>query len=72
MHRPGMLSIWFFVGVLLLVYGVLILGAALYEFVSPPERQVVLAELHAGVWWGVLLLVLGGVYTYHFAPRRGR
>ncbi len=72
MHRPGMLSIWFFVGVLLLAYGVLILGAGLYEFVSPPTRQVVLSELHAGVWWGVLLIVLGGFYTFHFAPRRDR
>lgn len=72
MHRPGMLSIWFFIGVLLLVYGVLILGAGLYEFVSPPSRPVVLAELHAGVWWGVLLLGLGGFYTLRFAPRRDR
>jgi hypothetical protein len=68
MHRPGMVSIWFFIGILLLAYGVLILGAGLYEFVSPPERTVVLGELHAGVWWGILLLVLGGVYTSRFKP----
>jgi hypothetical protein len=67
-----MLSIWFFVGVLLLAYGVLILGAGLYELVSPPSRQVVLAELHAGIWWGALLIVLGAFYTRHFAPRRER
>jgi hypothetical protein len=70
MHRPGLISIWFFIGVLLLIYGVLITGAGLYELVSPPERQVVLAQLHAGVWWGALLLVLGGIYTYRFSPRR--
>ncbi len=70
MHRPGMVSIWYFVGVLLLVYGVLITGAGLYEFVAPPARAVVLAELHAGVWWGALLLVLGAFYTFRFAPRR--
>ena len=29
MHRTGMISIWFFIGVLLLIYGVLILGAGL-------------------------------------------
>ncbi len=68
MHRPGMLSIWFFIGVLLLVYGVLILGAGLYGLSSPPN--VVLANLHAGIWWGALLIVLGGFYTWHFAPRR--
>ncbi len=68
MHRPGMLSIWFFIGVLLLAYGVLILGAGIYGLSSPPN--VVLANLHAGVWWGILLIVLGGFYTWHFAPRQ--
>lgn len=72
MHRPGMLSIWFFIGVLLVIYGVLILGAGLYGLVSPPAREVVLSELHAGIWWGGLLLVLGGFYTLHFAPWRKR
>ena len=31
MHGQGTLSIWFFIGVLLPAYGVLILGAGLYE-----------------------------------------
>jgi len=70
MHRPGLISIWFFIGILLLAYGVLITASGLYEFVSPPSRTVVLGELHAAVWWGVLLLVLGTVYTYRFSPRR--
>ena len=34
MHRAGMVSIWFFIGVLLLVYGVLICGAGIYEWAS--------------------------------------
>ncbi len=70
MHRPGMVSIWFFIGILLLAYGVLITGASLYEFVSPSPRPVVLAGLHAGVWWGALLLAIGAVYTIRFSPRR--
>lgn len=68
MHRPGMLSIWFFVGALLLAYGVLILGAGLYELVVPPAHPVVRADLHAGIWWGILLLALGGFYSWRFAP----
>jgi len=70
MHRPGMVSIWFFVGILLLAYGVLITASGLYELVSPPARPVVLGKLHAGIWWGAVLLVLGAVYTYRFSPRR--
>ncbi len=64
------ISIWFFIGALLLVYGVLIFGAGLYGLIVPPERVVVLSQLHAGIWWGALLIVLGGVYSYVFFPGR--
>ena len=70
MHRVGMISIWFFIGVLLLAYGVLILGAGLYELAAPPEHPVVLAGLHAGIWWGALLIALGVVYSLRFKPGR--
>ena len=72
MHRPGMVSIWFFIGALLLVYGILILGAGLYERAVPPEHPVVLANLHAGIWWGALLIVLGAFYAIRFSPWRGK
>ena len=68
MHRSGMISIWFFVGVLLLIYGILILGAGLYGLAHPPA--VVRADLHAGIWWGLLLILLGGTYSLRFAPWR--
>lgn len=63
-----MISIWFFIGALLLAYGVLILGAGIYDLVSPPEHPVHLAELHAGIWWGALLVILGGIYSIKFSP----
>jgi hypothetical protein len=63
-----MLSIWFFVGVLLLLYGILILGSGLYGLEHPPA--VVLADLHAGIWWGLLLIAMGAFYTFRFAPWR--
>lgn len=69
MHRPGMISIWFFIGVLLLVYGILIMGAGIYGLSHPPN--VKLADLNVGVWWGGLLTVLGLFYTLKFKPRRG-
>ncbi len=73
MHEhKGMISIWFFIGVLLLFYGILITGAGLYELISPPEHPVVLASLHAGIWWGALLIILGAWYTIHFKPKGGR
>ena len=69
MHSEG-ISIWFFVGISLLVNGLLITGAGLYDFVSPPAQPVVLYQLHAGVWWGAILAVIGGWYCLHFRPNR--
>ena len=66
MHRPGLVSIWFFIGTLLLLYGALIFGAGLHELSAPPN--VVLANLHAEIWWGALLLALGAFYFFRFAP----
>jgi hypothetical protein len=69
MHKPGMISIWFFIGVLLVAYGVLTLGAGVYEYFVPPAQPTVLAELHAGIWWGAFILALGALYSWKFYPR---
>ena len=62
------ISVWFFIGTVLTIYGILILGTGLYEFRSPPP--VVLAELHTPIWWGILLLAVGLIYVYLFNPKR--
>ncbi len=69
MHKPGLISIWFFIGSLMLVYGALIFGVSVYQYFSPPQQRPVLAELHSGIWWGLFMIVLGVVYTRKFAPR---
>lgn len=66
-----MISIWFFIGTLLTIYGVLIFGAGLYDLIVPDKHFVVLRELHAGVWWGALLVVIGLVYIFKFRPKKG-
>jgi FtsH-binding integral membrane protein len=70
MRKGGGISIWFFVGISLLVNGALILGAGLWEFVHPPVNPVVLFRFHASVWWGAALLLLGIIYSLRFQPRR--
>jgi hypothetical protein len=67
-------SIWFFIGIALLINGVLILGAGIYEYSHPPapEAQVVLFQLHASVWWGGLMTLLGALYSWRYAPSRAR
>jgi hypothetical protein len=58
-----MISIWLFIGVLLVVYGIIIMGAGMWELFSPPAHPTVLAELRPSLWWGALLLVLGGIFV---------
>jgi hypothetical protein len=66
-----MISIWFFIGISLAVNGALILAAGIYQLVNPPvDSSVVLSNLHANVWWGALLLVIGLIYCFKFAPGR--
>ena len=67
-----MISIWFFIGVLLLIYGILIFGAGIYDLDYPAEHPVVMADLHAAIWWGALLMILGLFYTLKFKPGRGK
>jgi hypothetical protein len=72
MKAGGSISIWFFIGVSLLVNGILILGAGIYQYIHPPQVKVVLSQLHAGIWWGALLAVIGAFYCIHYAPGKGR
>jgi hypothetical protein len=65
-EKHHIIPVWFFVGLLLLVYGVIIFVSGLKEWSHPPDT--VLAELHAPVWWGGLLMVLGGLYCAMFRP----
>jgi FtsH-binding integral membrane protein len=67
-EKHHIIPVWFFVGVLLFVYGVLIFISGLAELSHPPDT--VLAELHAPVWWGALLIVLGGMYCLIFRPKK--
>lgn len=68
----GGISIWFFIGSLLAFYGLLILGYGLYALANPPERPTVLFHLHADIWWGAVLLLIGVVYCVKFFPSRAK
>jgi hypothetical protein len=70
MRDGGSISIWFFIGISLLVNGFLILGAGIYELIYPPVTRVVLFNLHASVWWGALLFLVGLGYCLRFKPGR--
>jgi hypothetical protein len=64
-HGKQEISVWFFIGVLLVIYGFLIIGATV---TSGPQENVKFAEYHIGTWWGALLLVIGAFYSVAFRP----
>lgn len=68
----GGISIWFFAGLSLLVNGAVILASGIWEWLNPPANPVVLFGLHASVWWGAVLFLVGIAYTFYFAPWRRR
>ena len=69
MHSGG-ISIWFFIGISLLVNGILIVQAGVREMLHPPANPVVLFQYHANVWWGAVLLIVGLLYCIRFSPKR--
>jgi hypothetical protein len=64
------ISVWFFIGLLLTIYGLLILATAVHELLVPPSTQVAMAHLHIGIWWGAGMLIFGLVYLIRFRPKR--
>jgi hypothetical protein len=65
------IPIWFFIGLLLTLYGAMIFFAGVAEWASgqyPPGVE--LNNLHAPVWWGGLLALLGVFYLIRFRPGR--
>jgi hypothetical protein len=66
------ISVWFFIGALLAVYGVLILGSGVYELFAPSAPPVAMSRLHIAIWWGAGMLVMGAGYLIRFRPRKGQ
>lgn len=59
-----MKSIWYLVGLMLLVMGAIIALTGAYQLVNPPETQTVMGHLHPDLWWGVLMVVVGLIFFF--------
>ena len=66
-HKKQPLPVWFFVGIIFVIYGLIIFVTGLTEISHPPHT--VLSELHPAIWWGAIIAALGGFFTYKFGPR---
>jgi hypothetical protein len=58
-----MKPIWYFVGLILLITGLILVGAGVYSLLFPSNEQKVLADLHPNLWWGILMVIVGLIYV---------
>jgi divalent metal cation (Fe/Co/Zn/Cd) transporter len=64
MSEHKMKSIWFFVGLILLVMGGLIMLNGIYLFFNPSQRVTVLSETHPDIWWGAIMAAFGSIMYF--------
>ena len=64
-HEHTMLPVWFFIGAILIVYGILICGQGFIEYSDPP-----IANYHAPIWWGIVLAIVGAIFFQRFYPHK--
>ena len=71
--RGEALSIWFFCGILTLVYGAVLIVEGIIEYNHPPPNELLLPlliPLHPTLWWGTSMFLFGAFYTIRFRPGR--
>jgi hypothetical protein len=59
-----MKPIWYFVGLILLSMGFVVLLAGLYSLFVSEAVYTVLGELHPNVWWGAIMMIAGGAFFF--------
>jgi hypothetical protein len=60
----GLRTIWYLVGIVIVIMGVLVLLAGFIDVFSPSHSVTVLADLHPGIWWGIIMVVTGGIFLF--------
>jgi FtsH-binding integral membrane protein len=63
-RTKGMRPIWFFVGLVLLSIGGVLLVTGLYYLANPAPSVSAVANLHPNIWWGGVMLVAGAIFLY--------
>lgn len=64
-----MLPVWFWVGLVLTIYGLIMLAVGIYHLFHPPSTS--LSHLHPNLLWGGVMLVVGLVFIIPNAKGKG-
>jgi uncharacterized membrane protein YdbT with pleckstrin-like domain len=65
-----MKPIWYFVGLMLTLMGLVIEISGLYRYFSAEHTKTVLENLHPEIWWGAIIIIAGVILL--LANRRAR
>lgn len=57
-----MKPIWYFVGLILFIMGLIVAAAGLLSLSSPPEVKPILYDLYPNIWWGAIMMIIGLIY----------
>ena len=57
-----MKPIWYFVGLMLLAMGAVVVASGIYHYLNPGTVKTVLADLHPDLWWGAVMIVAGAIF----------
>ena len=61
-----MKTIWHFVGLLMLIIGIIIFCSGCSYYAYPPRNPAEMYNLHPDIWWGIIMSVFGGVLLWAF------
>jgi uncharacterized membrane protein HdeD (DUF308 family) len=59
-----MKPIWYHVGWVLMIIGVLVMAAGIYYLFFPVHLDIALHGMHISIWWGAVLILGGFILTY--------
>lgn len=68
MNTRSQISIWFFIGSLMMIFGVVATASGFVNH-DASGRPVIFTELHADMLWGLFLLALGAYSCFRFYPK---
>ncbi len=57
-----MKPIWYFVGLILFIMGIIIEVNGIYFLINPSADKKVLSNIHPDVWWGGIMIIVGFIY----------
>jgi len=56
------LTIWSFIGFILIIYGLVLVAAGIY-YIFKPDVSIALYQLNPSLWWGGILFFAGLIFN---------